>query len=234
MCPRPRHGTCSSSRDTRRLRWTRSPIAPACPCRPSTTSSERSANCSPPYWIERSPATPPRSPWSSDHGSSPATAASDAIARFATAGTAILARVAPLYDVIRSTSALPEVRRLLDDSRRRRRADQRHLMREFAAAGLLRPGLDVDRAADVVYGLVNEDVFLLLHRRLRLVPEAVHDVADRHLARSARASMTAPSATLEDSVSSVTPKIVREATGRWPGCGGRWRRGGARSSGRRR
>ncbi len=88
--------------------------------------------------------------------------AADAIARFAAAGTAILARVAPLYDVIRSTSALPEVRQLLDDNRRRRRADQRHLVREFAAAGLLRPGLDVDHAADVVYALVNEDVYLLL------------------------------------------------------------------------
>jgi AcrR family transcriptional regulator len=88
--------------------------------------------------------------------------AADAIARFATAGTAILARVAPLYDVIRSASALPEVRRLLDDNRRRRRADQRHLVSELAAAGQLRPDLDLSHAADVVYGLLNEDVYLLL------------------------------------------------------------------------
>ena len=88
--------------------------------------------------------------------------AADAIARFAAAGTAILARVAPLYDVIRSASALPEVRRLLDDNRRRRRADQRHLVGALAATGQLRPDLDADHAADVVYGLVNEDVYLLL------------------------------------------------------------------------
>jgi AcrR family transcriptional regulator len=88
--------------------------------------------------------------------------AADAIARFAKAGTAILARVAPVYDVIRSASALPEVRQLLAENRRRRRADQRHLVDALAATGQLRPDLDADHAADVVYGLVNEDVYLLL------------------------------------------------------------------------
>jgi AcrR family transcriptional regulator len=88
--------------------------------------------------------------------------AADAIARFAAAGTSILARVAPLYDVMRSASALPEVGRLLADNRRRRRADQRHLVRSLAATGQLRRDLDAELAADVVYGLVNEDVFLLL------------------------------------------------------------------------
>ena len=88
--------------------------------------------------------------------------AADAIARVAAAGTTILARVAALYDVIRSASALPEVRRLLADNRRRRRADQRHLVGALVATGQLRPDLDADHAADVVYGLVNEDVYLLL------------------------------------------------------------------------
>ena len=86
----------------------------------------------------------------------------EAIARFATAGTALLARVAPLWDVMRSASALPEVKRLLDENRRRRRADQRHVVGAFAATGQLRPELDLGHAADVVYGLVNEDVYLLL------------------------------------------------------------------------
>jgi AcrR family transcriptional regulator len=88
--------------------------------------------------------------------------ATDAIARFATAATTILARVAPLYDVIRSASALPEVNTLLADNRRRRRADQRHLVRALSATGQLRPDLDTGHAADVIYGLVNEDVYLLL------------------------------------------------------------------------
>jgi AcrR family transcriptional regulator len=88
--------------------------------------------------------------------------AADAITRFAAAGTAILARVAPVYDVIRSASALPEVRRLLADNRRRRRADQRYLVRTLAATGELRRDLGAEHAADVVYGLMNEDVYLML------------------------------------------------------------------------
>jgi AcrR family transcriptional regulator len=88
--------------------------------------------------------------------------AADAIARFAATGTAILARVAPIYDVMRSASALPEVRRLLADNRRRRRADQRKLVRALVATEQLRPDLDADHVADVIYGLVNEDVYLLL------------------------------------------------------------------------
>jgi AcrR family transcriptional regulator len=88
--------------------------------------------------------------------------AADAVTRLASAGSAILARVAPVYDVIRSASSLPEVALLLADNRRRRRADQRHLVKALAAAGWLRPGLDAGKAADIVYGLVNEDVYLLL------------------------------------------------------------------------
>jgi hypothetical protein len=65
--------------------------------------------------------------------------AAEVIARFAAAGTALFARVAPLYDVIRSASALPEVERLLADIRRRRRADQRHIVRALAAAGNCTP-----------------------------------------------------------------------------------------------
>jgi len=78
--------------------------------------------------------------------------AAEVIARFAAAGTAILARVAPLYDVVRSASALPEVKLLLADNRRRRRADQRHIVGALAAAGKLRPDLDAHHAADVIYG----------------------------------------------------------------------------------
>jgi AcrR family transcriptional regulator len=88
--------------------------------------------------------------------------AADAIARLAATATAILARVAPLYDVIRSASALPEVARLLVENRARRRADQRQVVAALARTGQLRPDLDVGHTADVVYGLVNEDVYLLL------------------------------------------------------------------------
>jgi AcrR family transcriptional regulator len=85
----------------------------------------------------------------------------EAFARFAATMTAILARVAPVYDVVHCASALPEVKQLLRESRRRRRADQRYLIGVLAAAGHLRHDLDTDQAADIVYGLVNEDVYLL-------------------------------------------------------------------------
>jgi AcrR family transcriptional regulator len=88
--------------------------------------------------------------------------AAKVIARFAATATLIFARVAPLYDVTRSASALPEVQRLLADNRRRRRADQRQIVDALAAAGKLRPDLDARHAADIVYGLMNEDVYLLL------------------------------------------------------------------------
>ena len=51
---------------------------------------------------------------------------------------------------------------LLAESRRARRSDQRRLVELLAQAGHLRPGLDVNGAADVLYALVNEEVFLLL------------------------------------------------------------------------
>ena len=76
--------------------------------------------------------------------------------------TAVVARAAPIYDVVRRAAAEPEVAALLAESRRARRSDQRRLAELLAQAGHLRPGLDVDAAADVLYGLVNEEVFLLL------------------------------------------------------------------------
>ena len=75
---------------------------------------------------------------------------------------AIVARVAPVYEVVRRAAADPEVGALLDDNRRRRGDDQRRLVEILARAGHLRAGLDVDAAADVVYGLMNEEVFQLL------------------------------------------------------------------------
>ena len=40
--------------------------------------------------------------------------------------------------------------------------DQQTLVTSLAAAGHLRPGLDVQTAADAMYALVNEEVYLLL------------------------------------------------------------------------
>ena len=88
--------------------------------------------------------------------------AEGAMRLLAAQATAVVARVAPIYDVVRRASAEPEVAVLLTESRRARRSDQRRLAELLAQAGHLRPGLDVEAAADVLYGLVNEEVFLLL------------------------------------------------------------------------
>ena len=75
---------------------------------------------------------------------------------------AIVSRTAPIYEVVRRAAADPDVGALLDDNRGRRRADQRHLIETLWRSGHLRPDLDVDTAADVFYGLLNEEVFQLL------------------------------------------------------------------------
>lgn len=73
---------------------------------------------------------------------------------------AILERSSPIYEVVRRSAADADVAALLDDNRRRRREDQRRLIEVLAQSGTLR--LDVDTAADVFYGLINEEVFQLL------------------------------------------------------------------------
>jgi AcrR family transcriptional regulator len=87
-----------------------------------------------------------------------------AIERLATECTAILRRVAPVYDVVRGAAADPEVAELLDQNRAGRRADQRMLVEILVTNGHLRADLDLDTAADAVYGLISEDVYLLLTR----------------------------------------------------------------------
>lgn len=88
--------------------------------------------------------------------------ADQAVSQLVEAGVAIVARTAPIYEVVRRAAADPDVGALLDDNRRRRRADQRQLIEMLSQAGHLRTDLDVDTAADVFYGLVNEEVFQLL------------------------------------------------------------------------
>ncbi len=98
--------------------------------------------------------------WVEDLGAAPL--AEDAMRLLAAHATAIVARAAPIYDVVRRAAAEPEVAALFAESRRARRSDQRRLAELLAQAGHLRPGLEVDDTADVLYGLVNEEVFLLL------------------------------------------------------------------------
>lgn len=46
--------------------------------------------------------------------------------------------------------------------RENRRSDQRALVESLAVAGQLRPGLSASKAADIVYAVVNEEVYLML------------------------------------------------------------------------
>jgi AcrR family transcriptional regulator len=75
------------------------------------------------------------------------------------ASVPIVARTASVYEVIRRASADPDVAELLDETRRRRRSDQRALVEILDRAGHLRADVDVDTAADVLYGVMNEEVF---------------------------------------------------------------------------
>ena len=74
----------------------------------------------------------------------------------------IVARATPIYEVVRRAAADPDVRALLEETRHRRRTDQRMLIEILAQSGHLNDGVGIDSAADAFYGLVNEDVFQLL------------------------------------------------------------------------
>ena len=73
----------------------------------------------------------------------------------------IIVRTAPIYEVVRRASADPDVDALLRETRRRRRVDQRHLVEILAQCGHLRRDLKADAAADILYGLVNEELVSL-------------------------------------------------------------------------
>jgi AcrR family transcriptional regulator len=97
--------------------------------------------------LETSVAGPASTPiveqsWVDALGATPVAAAATRL--LAAHATAIMARAAPIYDVVRRAAAEPEVAALLTDSRRARRSDQRRLAELLAQAGHLRAGLDVD------------------------------------------------------------------------------------------
>jgi AcrR family transcriptional regulator len=87
-----------------------------------------------------------------------------AIQRLVEATVAILARTAPIYEVVRRAAADPDVTTLLDDTRRRRRQDQRRLIEILQRSGHLHPDVSSRAAADVVYAVMNEEVFQLFTR----------------------------------------------------------------------
>ena len=124
-----------------------------------------------------SPVTTNRCPCSSGRGSSgspPHPTRSRPCELLVEAAVAIIARTASIYEVVRRAAADPEVGDLLADNRRARTDRPAPTHRDAGRdAGHLRPDLDVDTAADVFYALMNEEVFQLLRRGLRLGRRAV-------------------------------------------------------------
>jgi AcrR family transcriptional regulator len=90
------------------------------------------------------------------------TDATAAVERLVEEAVAVVARTAPIYEVIHRAAADPDVGALLDDNRARRRASQRELVELLQRAGHVDSEVDLDTAADVFYGILSEDTFQLL------------------------------------------------------------------------
>lgn len=73
----------------------------------------------------------------------------------------LLSRVAPLHAVIRAATGEAEVARLLDQDQRSRYTTLRQFVAIVAEKSGFNTGLGEERAADVVYGMLSEAVYLL-------------------------------------------------------------------------
>jgi len=88
--------------------------------------------------------------------------AATAVQLLVDASVPIVVRTAPIYEVVRRAASDADVSILLEETRRKRRRDQRALITTLADAGHLSPEVSIDAATDAFYGLVNEEVFQLL------------------------------------------------------------------------
>ena len=94
-----------------------------------------------------------------------AVTAQDKIRIYAAAVTDINRRMAPLHLVLRGAAATaPELAEIRDEISARRAANMRLFARDLAATGELRPDLDVDEIADVVWSMNSAEYFTLLVR----------------------------------------------------------------------
>jgi AcrR family transcriptional regulator len=87
----------------------------------------------------------------------------DKIRIYATAVTAINARLAPLHLVLRGAAATaPELAAVRDEISARRAANMRLFAQDLADTGQLRPDLEIDEVADVVWSMNSAEYFMLL------------------------------------------------------------------------
>ncbi len=81
-------------------------------------------------------------------------------------------RVGALFDVIRSAATTdPDVAALWSRIEADFHENQRTIVESVAAKGTLRPGLDVGRAADILWALNHPDLWRLLVRERRWTPD---------------------------------------------------------------
>lgn len=110
-----------------------------------------------------------------------------AVRQLVEGGLAIVARTAPIYEVIRRASADPDVAALLEENRRERYLRQRDLVAILADHGHLGPTVNITAATDAYYALVNEEIFQLLVAHRGWTTEQLRDWILRMLAPQLRA-----------------------------------------------
>ncbi|GAA4930467.1 TetR/AcrR family transcriptional regulator [Streptomyces coeruleoprunus] len=90
----------------------------------------------------------------------------------AAAAARILARVAPLLEVVRSAAATdPEIGELWRTNIEQRRTVQLRFAEALAAKAALRPGTDPDRAADIALAVLAPETYVLLVGERGWAPE---------------------------------------------------------------
>ncbi len=96
--------------------------------------------------------------------------------RYAALVAGIGGRVAPVYEAVRgAASADPEVRPVWEKILHERRIGADHVVADAASKGPLRPGLDLETAADVVWVLIDPGLNHLLVTRRGWTPERFRD-----------------------------------------------------------
>jgi AcrR family transcriptional regulator len=94
-----------------------------------------------------------------------AATAQDKITIYAAAVTKINGRMAPLHLVLRGAAATaPELAGIRDEISARRAANMRLFAHDLARTGQLRPDLDTDEVADIVWSMNSAEYFTLLVR----------------------------------------------------------------------
>jgi AcrR family transcriptional regulator len=101
-----------------------------------------------------------------------AVTAEQKIAIYASAVVAVKARLAPLHLVLRDAATqAPELAQIRDEIATRRASNMRLFAQDLADTGQLRPGIDVEEVADVVWSMNSAEYFSLLVRERGWTPE---------------------------------------------------------------